>query len=150
MRKYLLLALLLLTARISFGATYDVPVPTELASHSQWPLKDTQSTLEKDMIAVAYRLPVDLAGKDTPEFEFRGKLGSGFFQVGGDGVYGVCMRSAAKPLVCMLKYPSLAIDEPSRDAALKAKFSGEELLAREKVVRLFSNDPAGILSIEVR
>lgn len=147
MKKYLELTFIL--GGLSFGATYDVPVPTELAKHGQWLLKDAHATIEGNILSAAYRLPIDLAGKNAPEFRFNGKLGSSFIQVSGDGVYGVCMRSAEKPLACMLKYPSLDIDEASRDEVLKTNFSGVDLLARGKVVRLFSNDPAGILSINV-
>lgn len=137
-------------ASLASAAPYTVPVPAELYPHARFDAHDVKISLEKGLLEVSYCLPTELVGGTAPTFQFTGEIKGNFVEVSGDHVDGVCMVAKDKPVTCMLKYPGLRIDTESRDAALTAKFKGEELVARKEVARLFGNDPAGILSTMVK
>lgn len=129
------------------AVTYDVPVPPELAGEARWDLSDASARIDGNQLTVHYRLPVGLVGATVPRFGFTGTIKGSFVNVEGSDVYGVCMLSVNKPMACSLKYPGLEIDEVSRDEALKKNFSGNSLDLRKRTVRLFKDDPAGLLQI---
>lgn len=133
----------------AIAVTYSVPVPAELASDALFSTTGV-AKLKGKTLEVGYHLPEELVGKNGPGLHFTGTVTSQFVKVAGNGVNGVCMLSEAKPLSCMLKYPDLVIDTVSRDEVLRSKFFGDALNRRQKVAELFSNDPAGILSLEVK
>ena len=148
MKTLLLLALAL--GPTAFAARYGVPVPADLASQSYFDIGKVSAELTDGKLEVYYHLPTGLVGKIHSGFHFSGDTRNGsFVSVEGAGVYGVCMVASAKPMTCMLKYPELAIDTPSRDEVLRSQFSGDQLVLRQEVARVFSNDPAGILVVDV-
>ena len=133
------------------AATYSVPVPTDLVDHAHWDISGHASAqLTGNQLSVRYGLPADIVGEGKGHFAFTGKVGnSPFVNVQGRGVFGTCMLANGKPLTCMLKYPELAIDSAVVDQSLAQHFAGSELDLRMRVARLFSADPAGILSTEL-
>ena len=147
--KSIVLSLIAIASQFALAGTYSVPVPDGLLSASKWETDATAYVSGSD-ITVSYLLPEGLVGKGVDPFVFRGSpSGQSFFSVSGDGVFGTCMLSDAKPLTCMLKYPGLRINEESRNEALKSHFSGQALLDRMQVATLFGNDPAGLLTVKL-
>jgi len=147
--KYFPLCLLL--SLNAMAATYQVPVPAELKDYATWDIgENAGARLNGDTLSVGYHLPSDIAG--DVGFQFSGKVTptSSFVAVSGKGVTGNCMFSKEKPLVCMLKYPRLQIDEDAVDTSIASHFSGDEADFRKRVARLFSADPAGLLTVELR
>jgi len=140
-----------LAATVGMASTYSVPVPTDLVDHSHWNISGHSSAkLTGSTLTVRYQLPADLVGEGKGRFQFTGEVGdSPFVNVKGSGVYGTCMQANGKPLTCMLKYPELAIDPTAVDQAIGQHFTGSEADVRKRVARLFSADPAGILSTDL-
>ncbi len=146
----LTLTLFHLLAVATYAATYSVPVPTELQDHARWNISGHAiARVNGDDLQVSYQLPADITGEGNGNFEFTGKITSSFVNVSGAGVYGACMLARSKPLTCMLKYPEMAIDTTSVDKSLATHFSGNEFDIRKRVARIFSADPAGLLSVEI-
>ena len=59
--------------------------------------------------------------------------------------------TGADTVTCFVLYPSLAIDPANVQSVLHKKFEGApNLLSRERVARLFSNDPKGIVSCNLK
>lgn len=145
-----LLLMSALVTQVSFAATYSVPVTADLAEHAAWPLAKNaaHATLTGDQLEVSYGLPLSLVGKPSG-YEFTGTVENGFAEVSGDGVHGICMLAGDVRLSCMLKYPRLHINPEVADKELAKTFSGEALLSRSRVIRLFGNDPAGILQVDI-
>jgi hypothetical protein len=134
-------------AQCSFGASYAVPVPAELADYAYYSNTKAVGSIKDKVLTVQYHLPQALVGKKAPCLVFTGKAEAAFIQVSGNHVYGVCMQSKEKPLTCLLRYPQLEIDEVSRDEAIKETYPADALTMRMEVGRLFHHDPAGILSL---
>jgi hypothetical protein len=147
--KALTLALLLLLSKNLVAATYGVPVPENLAAFGHFNLTGAHAKITGRQLEVTYSLPQELVGTNRPPLTFKGILNEPFVAVKGTNVGGICMVLDEQPLTCMLRYPNRIIDEPSRADFLKDTFSGLDLFSHEQVARFFSNDPAGILSIEV-
>ncbi len=147
--KTLSLLILGMMAQIGFAASYSVPVPAKLLDFANYPDTKASGTMKEGVLSVEYFLPTALVGKKAPCLTFTGKAESAFIPVSGKHVHGVCMLSKLKPMTCVLRYPELQIDEPSRDEAIKEAFTGETLMMRTEVGRLFHNDPAGILSLDL-
>jgi hypothetical protein len=150
MKNTLLILISLSVAKLAGAASYQVPVPHELLPYSQWDLaQKAEASIDGKKLSVRYKLPGDLVGNDHPGFAFSGNINSSFVGVAGNGVSGYCMLAENKPLTCMLKYPEMAIDAAARDKALAENHTGEALIQRTKVARLFGADPAGILSVSI-
>ena len=147
--KTLSLFLLTLLSQTTFAAGYSVPVPDDLADHAHYSNTVANGAIKDGVLTVYYELPATLVGKSAPGLTFTGKATGAFITVSGKFVNGVCMRSKVKPMTCVLRYPGLEINAASRDEAIRETFSGELQVARLEVGRLFGNDPAGILSLEL-
>lgn len=150
-----ILAILSQCAVAVFAASYQVPAPVELLKFAQWDIADrAEAVVEGTTLKVHYQLPSDLVGEGNGKFAFTGKVSgrTPFVNVEGDGVFGSCMFSKDKPLTCMLKYPGMEIDVAARDLALELNHRGDALgfANFSQVSRLFSADPAGLLSVEVK
>ncbi len=143
----------ILTSVIStaaFAASYRVPVPADLDSSAIWNEIRAEASISGDTLSGTYRLPIDLAGARAPAYHFTGKVERTFVHVSGEGVNGYCKLSENKPMTCLLEYPDLVVETTSRDEALNRNFRGSERDRRMQVVTLFSNDPVGLLSVDVR
>ncbi len=148
--KTLKLLLLGVLSQTGFASSYSVPVPESLADFAHYTNTVANGSIKNGVLTVEYELPEALVGKITPSLVFNGRVTAGpFINVSGQFIRGTCMRTKLKPLTCMLHYSGLMIDAASRDAVIKETFSGEMLAARMEVGRLFGNDPAGILFIDL-
>lgn len=148
--KVLAQCVMMLFSSVVMAVTYDVPVPADLSDQARWNLSEASAKIEGDQLKVHYRLPVDLVGATAHAFDFTGTIKSSFVPVSGVGVHGVCMLSESKPAACTLKYPRLQIDDESRDRELAKNFNGPVLDLRKRTVRLFKDDPAGLLIVPVQ
>ncbi len=146
--KQLTLALFLLAVNLS-AATYKVPVPPDLEAYSNFNVTSAQAKIVGDRLEVTYALPQALVGNGAP-LTFTGKVGNSFIPVSGTSVKGYCMSFEDQPLTCMLRYPKSVIDVASRDIFLNGHFTGTDLFSMDRVARFFGNDPAGLLSVELK
>ena len=148
MKQLTLVVLALITQSLS-AATYKVPAPEELTDFSHWKLTGTHAKIVNQQLEVSYSLPQELVGKTAPVITFKGTVGTPFVAVKGNSVRGLCMVFTAQPVTCMLRYPKTLIDPTSRAEFLSENFSGGDLLSAEQVARFFSDDPAGLLSVDL-
>ncbi len=134
------------------AASYHVPVPDSLLKANDYTPTKAEGSIVNGKLNVTYCLPTELVGDKAPTFTFTGNAGaSDFVNVSGDDVYGVCMFSKAKPMTCMLKYPNLKpqIDEEVRDLAINKTFPADVVGNRLEVAKLFQENPAGLLTLDV-
>ena len=145
----ILFFLITLVSHLTHAGSYQVPAPAELVKESNWENVTSSAKIESGVLTIKYCLPTDLVGTHLPMIEASGKVSSDFIKVSGDDVVGVCMRSSQKPLTCMLRYPGMPIDDGSRDESLRSHFRGAQFDLRNKLARLFSADPAGLLTVDL-
>lgn len=142
---------LILFSQLSLANSYTVPAPAELASEATWNNVTAEAHIANNELSIKYLLPSDLVGTVSNEFNATGPVGnSSFIPVSGERVFGTCMRSLDKPLVCVLKYPRSIVDTATRDLALREHFDGAQFETKSAIARLFGADPAGLLSVEIQ
>ena len=137
---FLLAVILALIGPQSFAeglsATYETPVPLELAPYAQFAV-EAQRTVEGEVVQVRFDLPRELTGL-TYSIEMRGALlADGSSELAGPLGSMHCLATAGEE-ICQVKYQYIPQDFQALDLLFEERnIQGAERAARMRVARLF-------------
>lgn len=127
---------------------YSVPVDNpKLEPYAIFLLENPSSIKEGAKVTFSYSLPKELVGNNFPPIILSGEdYGTETFTLAGENATAECQRVEQQTL-CKMSYGKLDINKPDVSKAIKeTSKSLKERRVREKVAKIFKDDPVGILS----
>ena len=125
------------------SATYEVPVPDELASWAQFSMQRVRLRQNNDHIELDYRLPQALTG-EAEHMKLKGDWEGEVIVLRGGANVAECEPTGAA-LRCRVAYPGLSSDPVKLETYLATVADPEERAARASVSSIFLDDPLGFI-----
>ena len=128
---------------------YGIPAALEFGKFASFPTTYRVSVNELGKRVLTYNLPEDIVGATevTIALTEADRFPNGmidFVGIGGDR--GTC-RPGETDVTCLVEHPSLEVDVEAVEKLIDVKYPGSpDNEARKSVMRIFSNDPKGIVN----